>query len=177
MFMCTWKMFFMGLMYSVYLPAHVLRAYGNVRAPRAHLPPPVRSQSSCAQGGAASPPYGCVTTRTTAVTALTSCARPPVPRGSTAVPAGPVWTWRCAVTGTRTAPTNQTRSSVGLPPLCPCARRGSSSVPAGAACPPAACVTDAWTVGSLTGLMSKVGGIGSVCLSSVHKCVFCTRCV
>lgn len=67
-----------------------------------------------------------------------------------------VWTWLYVVMATQTVLTNQMRSSVDLPPLCPCVYRGSFSVPMESACQPAVCVMDGWTVVLLMGLMRKV---------------------
>lgn len=67
-----------------------------------------------------------------------------------------VWTWLCVVMATQTVLTNQMRTSVDLPPLCPYAHLGNSSVQMESVCQPAVFAMDGWTVALLMDLMSKV---------------------
>lgn len=78
---------------------------------------------------------------------------------------------------TQTVLTNQMRSSVDLPPLCPYAHLGNFSVQMESVCQPAVFAMDGWTVALLMDLMSKVNyqkklffkkcALSETCLNSI----------
>lgn len=72
----------------LFRPVPVRMVCGSVRVWLALLPPlPAWKQNLPARGGAASPPTGCVTTRTTVAMVRMRSARSPALRNSSAVPA------------------------------------------------------------------------------------------